>query len=294
VTAVDFTFAPEVSIETRAADAQHLRRPHAVSSTHFQHAPYVLSADFSQWRRPPCFPGLLTPRCLIHLARQVINVDEVACCRPHRARNHVLQFAHIARPPVLQQSGLRAPRQTLDPFVMFLVVLLHKKRYQQGKCPRRSAPEFPPDLTSPPSRSPAASAFLEAPRSWTCYGPPHRLSTTPPLAALARLIALRLFGPWGSIEARDMPDCPLVGAEASKVNTWRRQTGRRAEVAANVLFPGVRKQGFLSTARKSPLRSAGSGQGRSRRSSNSTRPHAGAFQTRTGAIETTTKTEFSS
>ena len=80
------------------------------------------------------FPVVALPRTLLavlQLFRQVRQIDEVSRCRDARAGDDILQFAHIARPAVSQQYGLRPPRQPENILSISGVVFLQEKLHQQ-------------------------------------------------------------------------------------------------------------------------------------------------------------------
>src|SRR5713101_886659 len=68
---------------------------------------------------------------MLEMLRQITQVDEVARSGDARAGNDVLQFAHIAWPGMLQQNGLRAPRQPGDVLSIGRVVFVQKKLNQE-------------------------------------------------------------------------------------------------------------------------------------------------------------------
>ena len=90
----------QVAVQTGASDSQELRSPQPVSLAHLQHALHVHFAHLFERQR---FPVIVPPRARLRplqLFRQIRQIDEISRRRYARAGNDILQFAHIARPPV--------------------------------------------------------------------------------------------------------------------------------------------------------------------------------------------------
>src|ERR1700730_7352622 len=120
-------------VETGASNAEQLCGADAVAFTRVENTPDVLPADFFEGQRPP---GVLrmtvATRRLLKVFGEVIHVDEVIYRSKARAGNHVFQLANVAGPRVLEQDGLRSPRQPLDLLAIGLVVFFEKMLNEQG------------------------------------------------------------------------------------------------------------------------------------------------------------------
>src|SRR5216684_260660 len=121
----------QVAVHTRSPDPQKLRGPQPVAPAHLQHPLDVHLAHLFERKWFPVVASQRTRLPVLQLLRQIRQIDEVSRRRYARAGDDILHLAHISRPPVPQQDGLRPPRQPENVFSIRGVVFLQEKLHQQ-------------------------------------------------------------------------------------------------------------------------------------------------------------------